>query len=536
VVYINQHDQSDRPASAIEEALATLVAKEMLFWQDSSAFAGAQEYLFKHAILREVTYESVLRSVRRRYHALVADWLIEHSGERAVEMFGLIAEHLELAERTEQAIVYLRWAGQQAAGQFANAEAIHYFSRALTLLPDTDTTRDTRYALLSARERVYDLQGMRPAQARDLAELETLVNALPADDQCIRWQAELALRQANYAQVVGDFSAAIRAAQATIVHAQAAQDTAFEAAGYLQWGLALWRLGDLESCRARLEKALALAQSIGSRDLEAESLRILGNVYYYQGDYGEAAAYWKRSLPISRDIGDRAGEASALSNLGEAARSQGDYPGALTYYERRLRMCREIGDRWGETIAVLNLGLVSHNLGDDEASLAYSELVFQLASEIISPIHQAYALTTQGHALAGLGRLDEAAVAYQRAAAMRRESGEHHLVMEAVAGKARVCLAQGDLAGAQAQVDKILGYLDQEGGTLDGTEEPLRVYLTCYRVLQAQQDPRARAILQTAHRLLQERASRITDEALRRSFLENVPAHREIGREFTAGE
>jgi hypothetical protein len=64
--------------------------------------------------------------------------------------------------------------------------------------------------------------------------------------------------------------------------------------------------------------------------------------------------------------------------------------------------------------------------------------------------------------------------------------------------------------------------------TLDGTDEPLRVYLTCYRVLRANGDPRAREILDAGYRLLQERATHINDEKLRRSYLESVATHREI--------
>jgi hypothetical protein len=80
-------------------------------------------------------------------------------------------------------------------------------------------------------------------------------------------------------------------------------------------------------------------------------------------------------------------------------------------------------------------------------------------------------------------------------------------------------------------VEEILGFLEEN--SLDGTDEPFRVYLTCYRVLQATGDPRAEEILDRAHRLLRERASRIGDESLWRSFLENVAAHGEIVREWT---
>jgi hypothetical protein len=75
-------------------------------------------------------------------------------------------------------------------------------------------------------------------------------------------------------------------------------------------------------------------------------------------------------------------------------------------------------------------------------------------------------------------------------------------------------------------VEEILAYLDH--GTLAGTDEPLRIYLTCYQILQANRDPRGDEILVTAHTQLQERATQIEDETLQRSFFENIAAHREI--------
>ena len=140
---------------------------------------------------------------------------------------------------------------------------------------------------------------------------------------------------------------------------------------------------------------------------------------------------------------------------------------------------------------------------------------------------RAQALTVLGHALAGLGRQADAAGAYRRALALRRDLGQSHLLPEPLAGLARVAEACGDRAGALAHVEEILCCLETYP-ELYGTWEPLRVYLTCYRVLRAGEDPRAEEILDAAYRLLQERAARIEDERLRRSYLENVAAHREI--------
>jgi hypothetical protein len=98
--------------------------------------------------------------------------------------------------------------------------------------------------------------------------------------------------------------------------------------------------------------------------------------------------------------------------------------------------------------------------------------------------------------------------------------------MESTAGLARTLLAAENVDGAMEQAEAILSYL--EANTLDGTDEPLRVYQTCYEVLVAAGDPRAGQVLVTAHRMLFERADRIRDPQLRRSFLEDVGAHRAI--------
>ena len=99
--------------------------------------------------------------------------------------------------------------------------------------------------------------------------------------------------------------------------------------------------------------------------------------------------------------------------------------------------------------------------------------------------------------------------------------------VEAKAGLSRLKLMCGDYSSALALVEDILLYL-QEKPQLRDTFEPFRIYLTCYQVLEANGDARAQEVLEKAYSLLQERAATIEDEALHRSYLENVPENREI--------
>jgi hypothetical protein len=86
------------------------------------------------------------------------------------------------------------------------------------------------------------------------------------------------------------------------------------------------------------------------------------------------------------------------------------------------------------------------------------------------------------------------------------------------------------VVGALSYVLDILDYL--KTGTMDGMVEPFRVYLVCYQVLRSAREPRALDVLREGHRRLQARAARITDEAMRSSFLTNVAAHRELVSQY----
>jgi tetratricopeptide (TPR) repeat protein len=133
VSYIQGEAGDGHDPELISLALTSLRNRELVYRHEESAFLGAVEYLFKHDVLREVTYESVLKRLRRTYHGLIADWLIGNSGDRIGEYSGLIAEHLVLAGRKEQACKYYLQAGEYALLSYANQEAETQFRSALSL-------------------------------------------------------------------------------------------------------------------------------------------------------------------------------------------------------------------------------------------------------------------------------------------------------------------------------------------------------------------------------------------------------------------
>jgi oligopeptide transport system substrate-binding protein len=158
-----------------EQVTALLEAirdRELVFRRERSAFAGAEEYIFKHALLRDVTYETVLLNLRRVYHGQVARWLEVAAGKRISEYLGLIARHYELAGEGAKAVEYLLQAGDQARLAYACQEASGYYRRALPLLEEQqklDQVARTLMKLGLTYDLSFDFQGARQAYEHGFA-------------------------------------------------------------------------------------------------------------------------------------------------------------------------------------------------------------------------------------------------------------------------------------------------------------------------------------------------------------------------------
>jgi predicted ATPase/class 3 adenylate cyclase len=502
-------------------ALPALARRELVFGRETTAVDEAGEYVFKHHVLHQVTYDSVLKRDRRDYHQKTADWLAAKSGARVSEYLGLIGDHYERAGDTANATAYLRRAGEDAAQRYANDAALEYLNRALALTPEADVAG--RFALLLAREAVFDLQGARPAQRADLDALETLADQL--NDDALR--AEVVARRAQYASRVSDFSGAIEAAQRAVALAEAAGTSAIALRASNRWAWALMRQGDHADAQVRADAILATARASGDRRAEVDALRLLAVISGEQGNATAQHHFNEQCLQIDRSLGDRRREAIDLNNLGDTEMRLGNYPAAATSLEQSRHLARSLGYPDGECAALANLALVAHSRGDHEAAMTYGRQSVGIARTIDAREQEAFAMIWIGHALTALLRHAEAVEAYDAALALFRELGAPNMATEPQAGLARVKLADGNVDEARAHVEDILTHL-ATGGSTDGTDQPLRIYLTCFRVLEAAHDPCADALLTTMHAMFEQRAAKITDPDAQRMFRNNIAHNREI--------
>jgi class 3 adenylate cyclase/tetratricopeptide (TPR) repeat protein len=131
---------SDKPADRLRDDLDELVRLGLVTRNQALA---SETYSFKHALIAEAAYESIVRSVRRRLHTEIAHRLRDRFPEMAAEQPELLARHFEEAGETEPAIAQWAHAGDNAVATGAYQEAVHHFDRALGLVDNLadDTAR-----------------------------------------------------------------------------------------------------------------------------------------------------------------------------------------------------------------------------------------------------------------------------------------------------------------------------------------------------------------------------------------------------------
>ena len=229
---------------------------------------------------------------------------------------------------------------------------------------------------------------------------------------------------------------------------------------------------------------------------------------------------------IDRELGNPLNEAITIGNIGESWLQLGDYQKARRDLEDGLRLTRAVGNRAMECIPLLNLTQLVLRQGDAALALEHAQTALRIGIEVQNPEHEARAQCHIGHAELALGHIEAASTAFERsrAVALAADTEAQH---DAAAGIARLALAQGDTATAMTAVEGLLAHL-ASGGTLVGTDGPRLILLTCHQVLARALDPRAAQLLAEAHAALLVIADAIADDALRASFLDNIPEHREI--------
>ena len=552
-----------------EPTLMLLQIRHLAERMNQSQIAEDWEWVFHHILIQQVAYTTVPKATRRTVHHQVAQTLEEQINESTTFLYPLIAYHYEKGEQPAKAIYYLEKAGEQAAAQFANDDAITYFSKALTLLDNLEDDKEAahileqRYNLTRGRLDIYHLISNREAQQADLSSLQKLADLR----QNPQFQAEVNLRYASYNEAMSDFPASVIASRQAVRWAEKAGNPNLKVDALLAWSLGSIRQANFERAKSlaqdaiqlskeenlslseatalayigtseyllqniheaqqALEDSLLLSQTYGDLHRQSSCLTNLVGIYHALGDYAKAKEYCEEALTIAVTIGHRAHEATILSNLGAMHHALGDLDAARLHLENALNLAQALNNRLGESLAATNLSLVFYDMSNAEYAKMYAEHAHRIDRSIGDKEGEGYSLTSLALSYEIAEQWQSAQKAHHEALTIRNNIGQDACAIDNVAGLARASLKQDNLVEATRFADQSLDWINVHG--TDGIEYPLRVLLTCANVYFANhKTEKAIASINLATDLLEKRAARISDQAARRSYLENVPLHKEL--------
>jgi predicted ATPase len=251
--------------ATLQQALGQLVESELL--SQSEALPGGT-YIFRHALIQETAYLSLLRSTRQQYHQQIAMALVAHFPGTVETQPELVAHHYSEAGLAAQALPYWQRAGQRAIERSANLEAISHLTRGLEVLKTLpDTPQRTQQELTLQLALGPPLVMIKGYEAREVEQAYTRAQALcqQVGDRSQRFSVLVGLRRFYFGR--GQLRAAREVAEECLALAQDLRNTAFLQEAHAMLGTTLVYEGELLLARTHLEQGLALHPTQPGRSL-----------------------------------------------------------------------------------------------------------------------------------------------------------------------------------------------------------------------------------------------------------------------------
>jgi tetratricopeptide (TPR) repeat protein len=315
-----------------EGAFKRLVAAEIVVEQPKSRFVTTKEYLFKHALIRDVAYAMAGDGLKKQLHGRAAEWLGEVGEDAAT-----VAQHYDLGGRFEDAARFWETAARRALATNSLADAVTMSERALAFTDDRPTafTRavilEEAHARLDARssERDTAIRAMRDNVFDEASELRTDGAAARYDDA----RAQGADIEGRLVQVRDRATAIGLIEEAARCSATLAQRHAYG--------------GDLARAEQEAAGLLELTESKNIVWAAVDAWQTLGVVRQTRGELAAALDARRNAARAARAAGLMEREATLTMNLGFALTTIGAKLEALFEVEAGLAKAQAIGSAFG---------------------------------------------------------------------------------------------------------------------------------------------------------------------------------------------
>jgi predicted ATPase/class 3 adenylate cyclase len=335
------------PEEQLKDALLQLASVELIYRQTD---APTESYKFKHALVQDAAYATLLRPQRKELHARIATALEEQFPDRASSEPEVLAYHFSQAGLFPHAIKYWQAAGQRATEHAASVEAVAYFDKALELLrtmPETPERDQQELMLLVGRG--LPLTAIRSYAAADVGDNYRSAHAL-----CKRMGAApkiFSVLQGLYRfyLVSAELQTALDTTTQLLDIAEKAQDQNLLMEAHQAQAFSLGFRGELQPAQEHFDKCMALLDPERFRgrmhsystDTATSALGLGALIAWLRGYPDRSAATAERALARARDVDHPYTLAWALSYAAVLHQLRGDVSMTRHFAEECVALSRQ---------------------------------------------------------------------------------------------------------------------------------------------------------------------------------------------------
>jgi class 3 adenylate cyclase/tetratricopeptide (TPR) repeat protein len=450
----------------LEGLLRELQALEIIYEQ---GLVPEPAYIFKHAVIQDVAYNSLLMQRRKALHRAVGEAIEELYQDRLAEHYGELAHHFSQGEVWDKAFHYCLQVGEQALARSAHREAVGSFEQALSALAHLPETRDTREQAIDLRLALRTALFPSGDMGRILAylrEAETLAEAL--DDP--RRLGQVCRFLAAHFYYEGAYDQAIATCQRALALATAHGEVILQALANFHLGIAYLCQGEYHRAIDCFRQTVASLEGARRRERFGElvlpavfSRAFLAWCHAELGTFAEGSTLGEEGLQIAEAVAHPASLMYVSWGIGWLALRQGDLPRALTRLERAMGLCQDADLPIYFRLTASALG-AAYTLGGriaDAVLLLTQAMEQSTATGMV--LYQTLFGLSLGEAQLLAGRLEEAQALAERAlvqARMHRERGNEAYALRLL-GEIAVRREPPDLAQATAHYQQALTLADE---------------------------------------------------------------------------
>jgi class 3 adenylate cyclase/predicted ATPase len=462
------------PQQQVDGALAQLVGAELVFQRGTPPDA---EYTFKHALVQDAAYSTMLRGRRQLIHARIATTLESQFPEIAAAQPQLMAHHCAEAGFNEKAVGYRLKAGQQAVARSAMTEAVAQLQRGLELLATMpEESRPVQHELdlhIALGRALMAARGYSaPVVAETLVRARALAERFDRPDRL----APLLYSQWGFHSVRAEHELAVSLAEQMVKLGETRKDQATLLLGHYIHGASCYYRGEFVTAHGHLElcdglrdpTARAICAAIAVADPRAASLGHLALTLALLGHIDQGRARADEALSEARGLDHPFTVAFVLSKVCAVEAAAGLPQDTRRHAEELVALSNEHGfPLW------LGLGLLQHGrsltaLGQAKDGIALLARGLSVLRGAGAVVHTPRTLCFLAEAHAKVGNLQEGQKCLVEAAQIIETTQERSGEAEMHRLRGDMMNARGDQAAAEQNYRRALAVAERQGAKTFG--------------------------------------------------------------------